>query len=122
MSLRATRTVYWDKNGWTILVIPRDALIVLNDTVARCRLRLPTKSRHSSTIVTWKFEYKCEMVVSPLRDTTSCNPPSFNGETSDVPETFIVGVGLSSVVFSSVARSVVITKVGVFVKPTNACS
>ena len=41
MSLRATRTVYWDKNGWTSLVIPRDALIVLNDTVARCRRRLP---------------------------------------------------------------------------------
>ena len=60
-------------------------------------------SPHSSTIVTWKFEYKCEMVVSPPRVTTSCNPPSFNGENIDVPETFIVGVGLSSVVFTNVA-------------------
>ena len=77
---------------------------------------------HSSTIVTWKFEYKCEMVVSPLRDTTSCNPPSFNGENIDVPETFIVGVGLSSVVFSNVARIVVIAKVGGLLKPASAAS
>ena len=77
---------------------------------------------HSSTIVTWKFEYKCEMVVSPLRDTTRSNPPSFIGENIDVPETFIVGVGLSSVVFSNVARVVVIAKVGGLLKPTSASS
>ena len=98
MSLRATRTVYWDKNGWTNLVIPRDALIVLNDTVARCRLRLP----YSSTMVTWKFEYVCDIVVSPLRVTTSDSAPSFVGVTIDVPDTFIDGIGLSSVAFTSV--------------------
>ena len=62
------------------------------------------------------------MVVSPLRDTTSDSALYFVGVTIDVPDTFIDGIGLSSVVFSSVARSVVITKVGGLVKPTNACA
>ena len=84
--------------------------------------KVGTKSRHSSTMVTWKCEYVWDIVVSPLRVTTSDSAPSFVGVTIDVPDTFIVGVGLSSVVFSNVAWDVVITKVGVFVKPTNACS
>ena len=62
------------------------------------------------------------MVVSPPRDTTSSNPPSLNGENIDVPETFTVGVGLSSVVFSNVARIVVIAKVGGLLKPASAAS
>ena len=53
-------------------------------------------------MVTWKFEYVCEIVVSLLRVTTSDSAPSFVGVTIDVPDTFIDGIGLSSVAFSSV--------------------
>ena len=73
-------------------------------------------------MVTWKCEYVWDIVVSPLRVTTSVSAPSFVGVNSDVPDTFIDGIGLLSVVFSNVARIVVIAKVGVLVKPTNACS
>ena len=62
------------------------------------------------------------MVVSPLRDTTRSNPPSRNGENIAEPETFTVGVGLSSVVLINVARIVVIAKVGVLLKPASAAS
>ena len=56
----------------------------------------------SSTMVTWKCEYVWDIVVSPLRVTTSVSAPSFVGVTSDVPDTFIDDIGLLSVVFSSV--------------------
>ena len=76
----------------------------------------------SSRMVTWKYEYVCEIVVSPLCVILIASAPLLNGVISDVPDTHIDGIGLSSVAFSTTKLCIAIDKVGVLVKPTNACS
>ena len=53
-------------------------------------------------MLTWKCEYVCEIVMSPLRVIFIASAPFFDGVISDVPDTHIDGTGLSSVAFSSV--------------------
>ena len=54
---------------------------------------------HISTMDTWKCEYLCEIVVSPVRVILIVSGPLFGGVNNVVPDRCVVGIGLSSDAF-----------------------
>ena len=73
-------------------------------------------------MVTWKCEYVCEIVVSPVRTIFNLSGTAFEDVIIDDPLICNDGTGLSSSPFNTVEPCISIVKVGVFVNPTNACS